>query len=180
MRTRAAVLYEAPKSQPYSDSRPLLIEEVELEKPGPGEVLVELVGAGLCHSDLSIINGSLPWQLPTILGHEASGIVREIGAEVKSVQVDDHVVFTFVPTCGHCRFCAIGRPALCVNGNRANKAGTLLNGTVHFQKPGGQAIGHFLGVSGFSQYTVAAEESVIKIERDHGCETGRCIPDYRR
>lgn len=165
MRTRAAVLYEAQKPEPYAETRPLVIEEIELEKPGPGEVLVELVGAGLCHSDLSVINGSIRSRFPTTLGHEASGIVREVGAGVKEVQVDDHVVFSFVPTCGHCRLCAIGKPALCTNGNRANVAGTLLNGGVRFQKPGGQSINHFLGVSAFSQYTVAVEESVIKIDK---------------
>jgi alcohol dehydrogenase len=166
MRTRAAVLYEAQKPEPYAQTRPLVIEEIEVEKPGPGEVLVELVGAGLCHSDLSVINGAIRGRFPIILGHEASGIVREVGAGVKEVQVDDHVVFSFVPTCGHCRLCAIGKPALCVHGNRANGAGTLLNGGVRFQKTSDQPISHFLGVSAFSQYTVAAEESVIKIDRN--------------
>jgi alcohol dehydrogenase len=165
MRTRAAVLYEAQKPEPYAQTRPLVIQEIELEKPGPGEVLVELVGAGLCHSDLSVINGTIRGKFPTILGHEASGIVREVGAGVKDVQVDDHVVFSFVPICGRCRLCAIGKPALCVHGSRANMAGTLLNGGVRFQTLEGQPISHFLGVSAFSQYTVAAEESVIKIDK---------------
>ncbi len=165
MRTRAAVLYAMEKPQPYTESLPLVLEEVELEPPGTGEVLVELVGAGLCHSDLSTINGSIPRRLPMILGHEASGIVREVGAGVKDLQVDDHVVFSFVPTCGRCLYCSIGRPALCENGSRTNLAGTLLNGTVRFHKSDGQPVLHFLGVSAFSQYTVAAQESLIKIEK---------------
>jgi alcohol dehydrogenase len=126
---------------------------------------VELVGAGLCHSDLSTINGSIPRLMPMILGHEASGIVREVGPGVKEVKVNDHVVFSFVPACGHCLYCAIGRPALCINGGKANNAGTLLNGDVRFHKPGGERILHFLGVSAFSQYTVAVQESLIPIDK---------------
>lgn len=164
MRTRAAVLYAMEKPQPYGESRPLVIEELDLSAPGPGEALIEIVGAGLCHSDLSTINGTIPRHLPVILGHEASGIVREVGEGVKELQSDDHVVFSFVPTCGRCLYCAIGRPALCENGAKANFAGTLLNGSVHFHTPGGQPVSHYLGVSAFAQYTVAAQESLIKID----------------
>ena len=165
MRTRAAVIYEMEKPQPYTDTLPLVIEEVEVDSPGPGEVLVELVGAGLCHSDLSTINGTIPRLMPMILGHEASGIVREVGAGVREFQPDDHVVFSFVPTCGHCLYCAIGRPALCINGTKANNAGTLLNGSVRFHQSNGQRILHYLGVSAFSQYTVVAQESLIAIDK---------------
>lgn len=164
MRTRAAVIYQMDKPQPYSESRPLVVEEVELDPPGPGEALVEIVGAGLCHSDLSTINGSIPRKLPMILGHEASGIVREIGPGVTEVQPDDHVVFSFVPTCGRCLYCATGKPALCLNGTKANNAGVLLSGGVRFHKEG-QAILHYLGVASFSHYTVAAQESLIRIDR---------------
>src|SRR5581483_785046 len=99
-----------------------------------------------------------------ILGHEASGIVREIGPGVKDLAPDDHVLFSFVPTCGHCLYCSIGRPALCENGARANLAGTLLSGAVRFHK-NDQRVLHYLGVSAFSQYTVAAQESLIKIDK---------------
>jgi alcohol dehydrogenase len=167
MRVQAAVLYEMRKPTPYEESSPLIVEEVELDGPGPGEVLVEVVGAGLCHSDLSVINGSLYPQLlqPMILGHEASGIVRETGPGVKDIQVDDHVIFSFVPTCGHCYYCSIGRPSLCITGNKANGRGTLLSGEQRFHKSGGQPISHFLGVSAFSHFTVAAQESLIVIDR---------------
>lgn len=165
MRTRAAVLRQAQLSQPYVDSCPLIIEELELEPPGPGEVLVEVRSAGLCHSDLSAINGTIGSPLPAVLGHEASGIVREVGAGVTEFQPDDHVVFTFVPTCGHCFSCVNGRPALCENGSRAFQAGTLLRGSRPFQRADGQHLAHFLGVSGFSQYTVVAQESLVKIEK---------------
>ncbi len=166
MRTRAAVLYEREKPEPYAESLPLVIEEVELEAPGAGEVLVEIVGVGLCHSDLSTLNGALPRPLPMILGHEASGIVREVGAGVKDVLVDDHVVFSFVPICGHCQYCAIGRPALCERGAKTNLGGTLLDGAVRFHTADGRPVMHYLGVSAFSQYTVVAQESLIKIEKD--------------
>lgn len=168
MRVQAAVLYEMNKPTPYADSWPLVIEDVELEPPGPGEVLVEVLGAGLCHSDLSVINGSLYPKLlhPMILGHEASGIVREVGPEVHEFQVDDHVVFSFQPTCGHCHYCQIGRPVLCINGRVANNNGTLLTGATRFRTLDGRRISHFIGVSSFSRYTVAAEGSLVKIEKD--------------
>lgn len=163
MRTKAAVLYESGKPRPYAESSPLVIEDLELEPPGPGEVLVELVGAGLCHSDLSTIDGSRPRPTPMVLGHEASGIVRETGPGVTDLKPDDHVVFSFVPMCGQCPCCASGRTALCENGAAANVAGTLLRGGVRFRKEDDR-VQHHLGVSGFSQFTVAAEESLIKID----------------
>jgi alcohol dehydrogenase len=166
VRTHAAVLYEQEKPSPYAESLPLVIEEVELEAPGAGEVLVEIVGAGLCHSDLSTMNGTLPRPVPMILGHEASGIVREVGTGVRDIKIDDHVVFSFVPGCGYCQFCSIGRPALCENGARTNMAGTLLNGNVRFRNVSGQPVLHYLGVAAFAHYTVAAQESLIKIEKD--------------
>lgn len=165
MKTQAAIIYQMEKPTPYAESVPLVVEEIELAGPGPGEVLVEMVGAGLCHSDLSTINGSRPRPLPMVLGHEASGIVREVGPGVTEFGPDDHVVFSFVPMCGRCRFCAMGRPALCENGAKANLDGTLLGGGVRFKRLDGQAVLHHLGVAAFSQYTVAAQESLIKIEK---------------
>jgi alcohol dehydrogenase len=163
MRTKAAVLYEMGKPQPYANSAPLVVEDLELDAPGTGEVLVELVGAGLCHSDLSTINGSRPRPVPMVLGHEASGIVREVGPNVADLKVDDHVVFSYVPMCGRCLCCATGRPALCETGAASNVAGTLLGGGVRFHK-GENRMLHHLGVSGFSQFTVAAQESLIRID----------------
>lgn len=164
MHTRAAVLYEMEKPTPYAESKPLVIEELQLDDPGPGEVLVELAGAGLCHSDLSTIDGSRPRVMPMVMGHEASGIVREVGPGVHDLQPDDHVVFSFVPLCGHCIPCATGRPALCEPGARANTAGTLLSGHRPFRNAAGEEIYHHLGVAAFSEYTVVAQESLIKID----------------
>lgn len=167
MKTKAAVLYEMGASQPYAESLPLVIDEITLAGPGPGEVLVEIAGAGLCHSDLSVLDGSRPRAMPMVMGHEASGIVREIGPEVTDFAPDDHVVFSFVPICGHCLYCASGRGALCEPGAKANVAGTLLSGARRFtdsrSRPA-QTCNHHLGVSGFSQFTVAAQESLVKID----------------
>jgi alcohol dehydrogenase len=164
MKTQAAVLYKMERPTPYAESRPLEIQDLELVEPGPGEVLVEISHAGLCHSDLSVINGSRPRVMPMVMGHEASGVVREVGPTVHDLAPGDHVVFSFVPVCGHCLPCATGRPALCENGAAANTAGTLLAGHRHFKDAAGQELNHHLGVSAFSRYTVAAQESLVKIE----------------
>jgi alcohol dehydrogenase len=168
MNTRAAVLSQMGQPEPYAQSNPLSVEEVTLDGPGAGEVLVEIVAAGLCHSDLSVINGSRPRPMPMIIGHEASGIVRDVGPGVApaDLAIDDHVVFSYVPMCGHCLPCSEGRPAMCEPGARANTSGTLLAGGRHFHRRDGSDINHHLGVSSYSQYTVAAQESLIKIEPD--------------
>jgi len=151
------------KPAPYAQSRPLVVEELELEPPGPGEALIEIVAAGLCHSDLSVIDGSRPRPMPMVLGHEASGIVAEVGAGVQDLKPGDHVVFSFVPMCGRCAQCAVGRPALCERGAQANGRGTLLGGARRFHARDGAALNHHLGVSAFSRYTVSARESLIAI-----------------
>ncbi len=171
MKTKAAVLYETGATQPFAVSRPLVVDEITLDGPGPREVLVEMVGAGLCHSDLSVVDGSRPRPLPMVLGHEASGIVREVGGPSSigsEFAPGDHVVFSWVPVCGRCLYCASGRGAMCEPGNAANLVGTLLSGARRFtvSKPDSQSCSHHLGVSAFSQFTVAAEESLVKIDPD--------------
>jgi len=166
MKTEAAVLYEMGRARPYRESQPLVIETVQLEGPGPGEALVEIVAAGLCHSDLSVIDGSRPRVMPMVLGHEAAGIVREVGEGVLGIAPGDRVICSFVPMCGRCVYCASGRPALCERGNQANKQGTLLSGAVRFRNARGQQLYHHLGVSAFSRYTVVAQESLIRIDPD--------------
>src|SRR5688572_11524886 len=126
MKTKAAILYEMGRAQPYAESLPLVIDEITLDGPGPGEVLVEIAAAGLCHSDLSVVDGSRPRVMPMVLGHEASGIVREVGpaapgdSSVRRFAPGDHVVFGWVPVCGRCQYCASGRGALCEPGGDAN------------------------------------------------------------
>jgi len=164
MKTKAAVLTEMGRPFPYAESKPLRIEEITLAGPGESEVLVELAAAGLCHSDLSVIDGSRPRVMPMVLGHEASGVVREVGPAVKDLVPGDHVIFSFVPVCGTCSYCLQGRAALCEPGAKANVAGTLLSGARHFSDPG-SAINHHLGVSAFSELTVVARESLVKIDK---------------
>jgi len=163
MKTKAAVLYKMGAPAPYSESQPLVIDELTLAPPGAGEVLVEIAGAGLCHSDLSVVDGSRPRAMPMVMGHEASGVVREVGAEVSEFTPGDHVVFSWVACCGRCNFCISARGALCAPGNAANIAGTLLSGARHFADSKA-AVNHHLGVSAFSQFTVAAQESLVKID----------------
>ena len=128
MKIKAAVLNAMGLQPPYAESKPLSIESVELDPPGHGEVLVKIAAAGLCHSDLSVINGDRPRPMPMVLGHEAAGTVEELGPGVEDLKKGDHVVLIFVPSCGHCLPCAEGRPALCEPGAAANTAGTLLSG----------------------------------------------------
>jgi alcohol dehydrogenase len=152
------------KPGPYAESLPLEIEDLELDGPQEGEVLIEIKAAGLCHSDLSVINGSRPRVMPMVLGHEAAGIVREVGPGVRAFSPDDHVVLTFVPSCGECDFCVSGRPTLCKRGAVANVAGTLLTGRRPFRRSNGQELHQHLGVSGFSAYTVVSQQSLVKID----------------
>ena len=164
MKTKAAILYEMGAPAPYAESRPLVIDEITLAGPGRGEVLVEVAGAGLCHSDLSVVDGSRPRKMPMVMGHEASGTVREVGPDVTQFAAGDHVVFSFVPVCGRCFYCTADRGALCEPGAAANIAGTLLSGSRPFTDSRDTVCHQHLGVSGFSQFTVAAQESLIKID----------------
>jgi alcohol dehydrogenase len=163
MKVKSAVLHEVGLPRPYADSAPLRIEEVELEAPGDGEILVRVAAAGLCHSDLSVIDGARPRPLPMAIGHEAAGVVEETGPGVTDLRPGDHVVMVFVPSCGHCLPCMEGRPALCEPGAVANAAGTLLGGGRRLQL-GGKTVNHHMGVSAFSEYATMSRRSVVKID----------------
>lgn len=152
MKIKAAILYEQRK--------PLVVEDIELAPPQHGEVLVKIGAAGLCHSDLSVIDGARPRPLPMALGHEAAGEVVECGTGVSDLRPGDRVAFSFVPTCGHCIPCSTGRPALCEPGAAANTKGTLLNGGMRLQAG---SIYHHLGVSAFAEYAVVSRHSLVKI-----------------
>lgn len=134
-----------------------------VDPPGPGELLVKVGAAGLCHSDLSVINGSRIRPLPMALGHEAAGEVVAVG-EGAEFAVGDHVVLAFVPACGSCERCVGGRPALCGPGAKANGAGTLLGGGMRFTAEDGSRPFHHLGVSAFSEYTVVSSKSAVKVD----------------
>ena len=161
MQTAAAVLGAMGAEAPFGSSKPLAIETLELAPPGPGEVLVRIKAAGLCHSDLSVINGDRPRPMPMVLGHEAAGLVEELGpgggeAGGSDLKVGDHVVFVFMPSCGHCEPCAVGRPALCEPGAAANGAGTLLSGARRLSRSDGSPVNHHLGVSAFADYATVS------------------------
>jgi alcohol dehydrogenase len=161
--TRAAVLRAIGAARPYADSRPLTVETVTLDPPGPGEVLVAIKAAGLCHSDLSVINGDRPRPLPMALGHEAAGVVEALGPDVTDLAVGDHVVMVFMPSCGHCNPCAEGRPALCEPGAVANGKGELLTGGKRIHHDG-QALNHHLGCSAFADRAVVSRRSLVKVD----------------
>jgi alcohol dehydrogenase len=166
MRTmQAAVLEATARPVPYADSRPLSICEVELAPPERGEVLVKIKAAGLCHSDLSAIDGSRARPTPMILGHEASGVVDAVGAGVTDLSAGDHVVTVFVPSCGLCPPCAEGRPALCEPGAASNVRGALIGGGTRLRR-GETPVFHHIGVSCFAEYAVVARASLVKIPRD--------------
>lgn len=164
MKTRAAVLTRTGAPAPYAQSKPMEIWEVELAPPGPGEVLVRVAAAGVCHSDLSIINGDRPRATPIVLGHEASGVIEALGEGVTDLEVGDHVVLLFVPGCGNCLPCAEGRPVLCEPAAQAGVAGTLLSGARRISKDG-QPISHFVGVSAFAEHAVLSRRGVQKIDK---------------
>ena len=163
MRIKAAVLRRMGVEAPYAETKPLSIETVELDPPGREEVLVRIGAAGLCHSDLSVINGDRPRPLPMALGHEAAGVVEEVGEGVRDLARGDHVVMVFMPSCGHCLPCAEGRPALCEPGAAANGAGTLLSGARRLHCDDAD-VNHHLGCSAFAEYAVVSRRSVVKID----------------
>ena len=167
MKIRAAVLQTMGAALPYAESRPLSIETIELAPPGRDEVMIKVAAAGLCHSDLSVINGDRPRPMPMALGHEASGVVHEVGEGVTDLQPGDHVVVVFVPSCGHCPLCAGGRPALCEPGAAANGAGTLLSGARRISRvPDSGQLNHHLGCSVFAEYATVSRRSLVKIDAD--------------
>ena len=164
MKMTAAILFEAGRPRPYRDSTPLMIDQVDLDGPGPGEVLMEVRAAGLCHSDLSAIEGSRPRKLPAIPGHEAAGIVREVGEGVTGLKVGDHVVAVVVTACNNCSYCYAGRPNLCEATKEARTKGTLQSGArrLHFRC---DEINHYSGLSVFAQYAVCAESSLVAVDK---------------
>lgn len=165
MKIQAAVLREMTDVHPFADSQPLKIEELELDAPGPGEVLVKMKAAGLCHSDLSVITGVRPRPVPMALGHEASAEVVQVGSGVTDLRAGDLVVLVFVPSCGHCMPCMEGRPALCEPGAATNTVGELLSGQrrLHSKQ---QHVHHHMGVSAFADHAVVSRRSCVKVEAD--------------
>jgi len=158
MRTRAAVAWEA--------GAPLVVEDVDLDGPKAGEVLVELMATGVCHTDAYTLSGrDAEGLFPSILGHEGAGVVREVGADVRSVAPGDHVIPLYTPECGVCKTCRSGRSNLCTAIRATQGRGVMPDGTSRFSK-NGRPIHHYMGTSTFSQLTVLPEIAVAKIRAD--------------
>lgn len=164
MKIKAGILWETGKPRPYADSLPLSIEEVDLDPPGSGEVLVQIKAAGLCHSDLVAINGERARPTPIVIGHEAAGIVTELGPGVSDFEVGDHVVPAYVASCGKCEMCREGRPALCKPATISNIAGKMRDGTTRLHK-NGTRINHHSGVAAFAEYSVISQDALVKIDK---------------
>ena len=154
---KAAVLREVGK--------PLQIEDVQIGKPGPHEVLIRTKAAGVCHSDLHFVEGSYPHPLPAVLGHESAGVVEQVGSEVRTVKVGDHVITCLNPFCGHCEHCLTGHMNLCISPEtkRSKKDEPRL-----FREDGGErgAMNQFLNLSSFAEYMLVHEHACTAIRKD--------------
>jgi S-(hydroxymethyl)glutathione dehydrogenase/alcohol dehydrogenase len=158
MKVKAAVAWEPGK--------PLRVETIDLEGPKKGEVLVRIVASGVCHTDAYTLSGVDPEGLfPVILGHEGAGIVEAVGEGVTSVQVGDHVIPLYTPECLTCKFCLSGKTNLCQRIRETQGRGLMPDGTSRFSKDG-KPIYHYMGTSTFAEYTVVAEISLAKINRE--------------
>lgn len=162
---RGAVLDEIGRPRPFTGSAPLSIAELELDAPGDGELLVRIEAAGLCHSDLSVVDGNRVRPTPMLLGHEAAGVVEQVGGSGSDLAVGQRVVMTFLPRCGDCTSCATDGLAPCIPGSAANGAGTLMSGAVRLRRDG-QPVHHHLGVSGFATHAVVDRRSVVPVDPD--------------
>jgi S-(hydroxymethyl)glutathione dehydrogenase/alcohol dehydrogenase len=155
MRMKAAVL-DAPRQK-------LTVEELELDPPKDGELLIRMVATGVCHSDVHFYTGDLAMRpLPLVPGHEGAGIVEAVGPGVTNAQVGDHVVLTFLPSCGKCRWCHTGQPNMCDLGAHL-RTGKMVDGTTRLHRPGGADIHNFLFVSTWAEYSVVPQASVVVV-----------------
>lgn len=165
MKIRAAVYEGQGVERDFETARALNVREVDLADPGRGEVLIRVAAAGICHSDLSVINGNRPRPAPMVLGHEASGFVEAVGHGVEDLAPGDHVVCIFAPGCGSCIPCAEGRPALCTRAAKHHAVGELMTGHRRLSMDG-RAVNHHVGVSAFATHAVLARQSLVKVDVD--------------
>ena len=136
MTIRGAVLEEIGRPRPFTESAPLSVSELQLDPPGPDELLIRIETAGLCHSDLSVVDGNRVRPVPMLLGHEAAGVVEQVGPGGSDLEVGQRVVMTFLPRCGHCTACATDGLTPCEPGTAANSAGTLMHGGIRLHRDG--------------------------------------------
>lgn len=167
MRIIGAVLDEMSTQRPYAQSRPLSVREVELDDPGPGEVLIRMLAAGLCHSDLSVVDGNRPRPTPMLLGHEGAGVVEKLGEGVDDLEVGQHVVTVFLPRCGECPNCLTDGKLPCTPGTATNNDGSLPGGARRLHDPEtGDPVHHHVGASVFATHAVLHRSSVVPIGDD--------------
>jgi alcohol dehydrogenase len=171
MKIQGAVLLECGRTTPFADSLPIEVQSLDLSDPGPGEVLIMMDAAGVCHSDLSVVNGDRLRPVPMLLGHEACGRVTKTGPGVEDLRVGQRVVTVFLPRCGGCEACAGTGRNLCIPGSAANAEGTLLNDGRHLAHDG-QEVFHHAGVSGFATAAVLHRSSVVAIPDDVPAHVG--------
>jgi alcohol dehydrogenase len=164
-RIRGAVLERIGLPPPYARSKPLNVVELDLAPPATGELLVRIEAAGVCHSDLSVVDGNRVRPVPMLLGHEAAGVVEQVGDGVTDVMVGQRVVMAFLPRCERCPACATEGLTPCEPGSAANTAGTLLGGGMRLSRDG-QPVYHHLGVSGFATRAVVNRASVVPVPDD--------------
>ncbi len=157
MKMKAAVLHTAPG--------PLVIEEVEIADPGPGEVRIKLAASGLCHTDWETMHGFQPVNLPAIIGHEGAGVVDAVGPGVTRVRVGDHVVCSWSPNCGHCFYCDQGQPILCEVAREANANGVLFDGATRMRWHD-QPVYYYSLVSSHAEYNIVPEQAAVPVRKD--------------
>ncbi|MCR2783160.1 MULTISPECIES: alcohol dehydrogenase catalytic domain-containing protein [unclassified Microbacterium] len=168
MQITGAVLEVSGAAAPFAASRPFTVGLLELADPGPGELLVRIEAAGVCHSDLSVVDGNRRRPTPMLLGHEAAGIVEAVGAGVEDLRPGVRVVMTFLPRCGACAGCATDGRLPCEVGSAANNAGTLVGGGIRLRRGADatEPVFHHLGVSGFATHAVVSRTSVVPVPPD--------------
>ncbi len=165
MQITGAVLEQIGASRPYSETRPLTISRLDLDEPGPEDVLVRIRASGLCHSDLSVVDGNRPRPTPMLLGHEASGIVEKVGEAVTDIEPGQQVSTVFLPRCGRCASCATDGKLPCTPGTKVNNAGRLVGDRILLHRDGAE-VHHHLGVSGFATHAVLHRSSVVPVGAD--------------
>lgn len=159
--SRAAVLREA--------GGPLVVEEVRLDRPGPGEVVARMVAASICHSDVHTITNGAP-HLPMVIGHEAAGVVVEVGEGVTDLAPGDKVALSFIPSCGSCWACVRGLPVECERGSAIGSEGRALDGTFKLRSAGGEEVGQMVRLGAFSEHVLVHRDSCVKVPDDADLE----------
>ncbi len=148
----------------HAVDQPVVVEEVELDEVREDEVRLKMVASGVCHSDYSVMDGTIPMELPLVLGHEGAGIIEEVGDHVTAVKPGDHVVLAYIPQCGRCYYCTIGQPNLCET-TAMTRVGTLPNGHRPILRDG-EPLNQMTGIGTMSEYAIVHETSLVPIDPD--------------